>query len=143
MALLQLGKYPEADQVADDLRAATGDDPEWMAKIGLAYSRFGRWERGAAVLERVIAKKPEFDAARVNYATALLNSSQVDRAIAVLTEGVRRNPRFPAFQLNLGHAFEKAGRVPEAIRAFKIYLQSYSNDAKIADKVRELETGKK
>lgn len=141
MALLQLGKLPEAEKVAEELRSATHDDPEWMAKIGLSYSRLGMWPKGAAVLEGVIRAKPDFDAARVNYATALMNSDQVEKAIAVLNDGLKRNPRFPTFQLNLGHAFEKAGRVPEALRAYKAYLASQPGDARVAEKVRTLEKG--
>lgn len=141
MALLQLGKIPEAERAAEELRAATKDDPEWMAKIGFSYNRLGMWPKGAAVLEGVIRTKPDFDAARVNYATALMNSDQAEKAIAVLNEGVRRSPGFAPFQLNLGYAFEKARRIPEAVRAFKSYLQKEPGDARIAEKVRLLEKG--
>jgi choline-sulfatase len=109
------------------------DDPKTLVALNEAFytaineEAAGRRDQAVAALRSVIARRPDFLAARTS-AAAMLEHDRPSEAIALL-QAAPDVEASAAAQAELGLAFEAAGRLPEAARCLERAVELGNDDA--------------
>lgn len=121
--LVRLGRVPEA---LPHLEAAVAADArKWAYRFNLARARGqgGDWI-GAAADYRVAAELfPDDHVTLYNLGRALQRSGDDAGAAVALERAVALAPDEPSFLLPLAASYEKLSRLPEAVRAYRQFLE--------------------
>ena len=76
-----------------------------------------------------------------NFARALIEKKKFDEAITYCRRATRAEPENPLTWLNLAYAYKEVRKAPEAVTAFKTYLQKKpdaQNKKEIEDEIHYL-----
>lgn len=94
-AVNRLGKLKAA---ADELAAMPPQGPQFLTRVGQAYTMLGAHDRAEVFLRRAADAMPDSGPAQYNVAAALIFLGRFDEAKARLLEAVRLEPRhYPAY----------------------------------------------
>jgi protein O-GlcNAc transferase len=89
---LRRGDSAAALALAEQLRAASADDPDVLAHLGLALKASGRLPEAVAALEASVARRPDHAATLVNLARSLRENGQRQRALHTFKQALAQAP---------------------------------------------------
>lgn len=101
------------------LKQSTKRDAEGYYKLGLAYSRLGRFSDAVTNLKKAVAINPENENFHFILGKTYLQQKRYAEAINEFKETVHRNPIHWEGTYYLGVAYQKEGCANEAIEVFK------------------------
>ena len=117
VALLQSGRYAQAEQRARELVALHPDSGVAWKALGVALER--QRKDALSVMQRAAALLPEDAEVHANLGAALLASGRHTEAIASLRRAVQLRPDDADGLSNLGNALRLAGRTDEALASYQ------------------------
>ena len=91
----------------------------------------------AAILESLVSRYPDEEAAYWALSPAYMRLSEPLKALAILERGVTALPRAGAIYNHYGYALLEAGRYPEGIRAFEAYARLRPDEPNPHDSLAE------
>ncbi len=110
-----------AELAERSLRAAVAENPsnlEALYFLGALLAQGGQPAEGAAMLEKVRARRPDLWGASYYLGKAKLAVNRPAEAVPLLEEAARRSPREAAVHYQLARALQAAGRGAEARQVF-------------------------
>lgn len=114
--LRSLGKIEEALKLFEEIGEALGDDHLFLNNWGNALVAAGHPSKGADVLKRALAFRPDSDFVRSNLVRALVADKRAAEAVDTLMSGPG-DPERIEIAADLGNALLDAKRYEEAVRA--------------------------
>lgn len=140
LAVLQMGKKEYAAAVTL-LRQALEKEPEALhplLNLGISLNYLAQHQEAIKPLRHVLQQSPDFIVAHVHLGIALLETDQATEAESHLVRGkVARGLEQALAYLYLGKLYAQVGNVPEAVAAWKSYLQIDPNSPN-AERIRAL-----
>lgn len=142
-AHLVSGKINEAiDTYRKAAALKNGQCPECFQMIGQIYFQTSQYKEAAAEFRRVVALKPENEAAMSNYLGVALYLQDDKKVLPEAIDAFQRaielsGDQIPKARYNRAHALMKAGRTQEGVAEFKRYLE-IEPDAETAEEVRAI-----
>jgi tetratricopeptide (TPR) repeat protein len=140
--LLRLGRFAEAEKVADTAVAAFPKDRVFRDLQGTIQFSQGHYARAEAYFRQSIQIEPDAVVAYANLSAALLRQEKPNDALAVLQQGLQIRPS-GALYTNLGNVLFNRGDYVGAAAAFeraasaaKGYALNYLRWANLADTLR-------
>ncbi len=118
-----LGKY---DQAVADYNRALEIDPQYAGAYynrGCAYLKTRQYERAMADFDRTLKIKPKYAGAFHNRGIAHFLQGQYLWALADCRRALEINPRLAEAHLIQAQVLEELGKEPEAVAAYKKFLQ--------------------
>lgn len=119
VALMQRGRYDDAERIFAPLLAQSVSFPPLLHFAGLNAIELDRGEEGLALLRRSMALAPTDAAFRANLATALIRLKGFDEAEPLLRAMRREDPRNPKTAFALANLLHLTARDGEAITHWK------------------------
>jgi tetratricopeptide (TPR) repeat protein len=115
----------------DAIAALTGDtlhpgEPTAGIDLARAYDAAGQAEKAVAVLQPLLAQRPDLTRARVVLAEALARQGQPDQALRQLDTALQRDPRSPLPPLLKGRILAARGQYAAAEEALTLALKRMS-----------------
>ncbi len=98
---------------------ANGNNPRHSVRLAVYLEESGKIDDAIAVLEKVLARRPDFDKARYRLALFVEKKNDWAKMLEVSREGVRYHPDEPFYRFLYGESLLRAGRTDEAIEMFK------------------------
>jgi protein O-GlcNAc transferase len=120
---LRRGDSGSALALAEQLRAASDDDPEVLAHLGLALKACGRLAEAVAALEASLAKRPEHAATLVNLARSLREHGERARAVHTFKQALAHSPGDPALWSMLSNTERELGDAHAALASAQRALE--------------------
>ena len=123
--LRSLGYASGGRAAPNDAPRTSADDPKRLLDLDRRYEEAlkrtgaGDFAQAQALLEGVIATRPDFAVAYLNLASVFLASGQPGRAVALLEAAAARGISTPELQGRLGSAYLAAGDAPRAVAALE------------------------
>jgi len=114
--LSETGQAPRAIKV---LEGSTGDDPDALLALGIAYGTAGRAQDAMRTFRHVLDVSPTSGLAYQNIATLQETAGDHRAAEASLRQALALDPKLPGAYTTLGVVLSRTGRTPEAIEAWK------------------------
>jgi len=127
--LLQAGRADEAEAVLDRVLAQTPDQPDALHLRGMARGRLGRFEAGAADLERAAGLHPQPHAVWSNLGNLRRRAGDPVAAIEAYRQALQLMPGFVDARFNLGVALYESGEADAAREAFEGVLAAMPQHA--------------
>ena len=125
----QMGHADEAVAELCKLVAAFPDSGEAHYNLGNAYGRHFRYKEARVEYEQTLRLDPDFNAARLSLAKALLEMGEDTAAIPIVQDYIRRAPGDYEGYLMLGQAYRRQGDLAKAAehlgRAVELKPDSY------------------
>lgn len=122
-------RYHEAAGVCQDVLEANPDHPPALALLGAILGHRGDLGRGAALLERAIAKDASNAAWYSNLSGLYRMLYRAQDAVAAAQQAVRLRPDQARFHVNLGKALVDNGERDAALTAFMLGLGREASNA--------------
>lgn len=125
LGAMYLGKedYQSAEKIYRDAADYADDDAEAQASYGGILGVLKDWSKCAERYARAAALEPTNAKYRLDQARCLQRLGQPADALAVLDEAVRLAPLDAAIRMAMGDAYRDLGRKPEAIEAYKRFIE--------------------
>jgi tetratricopeptide (TPR) repeat protein len=134
LALMQMGKSPEAIGEYEQALRIEPNLAEAHNNLGLALVRLGNIEEAAQQFEQAVQIKPDYAEAHYNLALTSLRQGKIEEGIRHLRQAVRTRPDYAEAYNDLGWALLQAGKASEAIeqcrQALRIrpdYVEAHNN----------------
>ncbi len=103
-ALINAGRFQEAIDQLEPLRAEHPDDPALTTNLSIAYRNVGRTEEAFQLLLDGLETDPDFFGYHLNISAAYQRKGDIERALHHLDRTIEINP-------TLGTAYERRGRL--------------------------------
>jgi tetratricopeptide (TPR) repeat protein len=131
---LAAGRYDEAAQLYEQLRAADPSIAEVYGRLGLAYFQQGKFEQAVPALQQALKLKPSLPNTDVLLAMSMSELGQYDKALDGLERGFRRSSD-PALKrmagLQLQRAYTGLRRDDKAVAVALELERLYPNDPEV------------
>ena len=111
------GRPDDANAVIAEFRGAETGTPEARLRAAEQLERRGAWEEAADAWVEILAEDPENVIYRLRYATALVNSGDVEGGRSVLVDLTRDRPGEISAWYLLSQVEEQAGKIEAAEQA--------------------------
>ena len=123
---LQLGEWKQVIALLDPLLERDPENPAILYMIGTALMRDRQYQRGQAVLDRILRRG---DSAEAHLVLAIASREANDDLAAEkeLRKALELNPRLPTANAMLGDVLVKIGDAPAAIEALRRELEINPN----------------
>ncbi|MBN8762966.1 MAG: tetratricopeptide repeat protein [Thiobacillus sp.] len=118
-ALLQAGRYAEAEKLGQALRLRPGKSAQAAYLLGMAVLLQGRPEDAVPHLRRAVEHDGAMAPALYNLGFALERLERLDEALAAYRRTLAAAPNLADAHNNLGNVLQKLGRHDEALTAFE------------------------
>jgi hypothetical protein len=122
-------RYHEAAGICQDVLDTSPDHPPALALLGAILGHRGDLVRGAALLERAIAKDGSNAAWYSNLSGLYRMQYRTQEAVAAAGQAVRLRPDQARFHVNLGKALVDHGARDAALTAFMLALGREASNA--------------
>lgn len=98
---------------------ANGNNPRHSVRLAVYLEEAKRVDEAIAVLEKVLARRPDFVKARYRLALFLEKKNDWVKMLEVSREGVRYHPDEAFYRFLYGESLVRAGRIDEGVEMFK------------------------
>ncbi len=98
---------------------ANGNNPRHSVRLAVYLEEAGRIDEAIAILDKVLARRPDFAKARYRLALFLEKKNDWARMLEVAHEGVRYHPEESFYLFLYGESLLRAGRIDEGVEVFK------------------------
>ena len=122
-ALVGLGKIDEAIPRFERATALAPDKWAYHFNLAHASSQLLLWDRAVAEYRRAAALSPTDFATQFDLALALHKKGDDNAAVVEFEKAAKSAPADSKVQVLLGITLEKVGRIPDAIRAYRRFLE--------------------
>lgn len=109
ISLYDQGQYDKARALLNALQLQKPDDPRLRHLLAICNFRLGETAHTVADLQSLVVENPELALARVDCATILIETGEIEKAILLLREGHGLYPDDPLIGLNLCIAYAQTG----------------------------------
>lgn len=100
-SLFQLGSYPQAAGILEELEAALGQQGDYLSLYGATCRRMGQLQRAEQLLAKALQLAPKALDVRNNYANLLIDLGRDHEARAMLEELLQEQPTYQDARANL------------------------------------------
>jgi arylsulfatase A-like enzyme/Flp pilus assembly protein TadD len=114
-----LSETGQAARAITVLEGSTGDEPDALLALGIAYGTAGRSQEAMRTFRRVLEVDPASGLAYQNIATLQETAGDHRAAEASLRQALSIDPKLPGAYTTLGVVLSRTGRTHEAIDAWK------------------------
>ncbi len=98
---------------------ANGNNPRHSVRLAVYLEEAKRIDEAIAILDKVLARRPDFAKARYRLALFLEKKNDWGRMLEVAREGVRYHPEEAFYRFLYGERLLRVGRVDEGVEMFK------------------------
>ncbi len=116
------GRLAEAESTYQGILQADPDQPDALHLSGVIAHQTGENHAAVDLINRALARRPDFAEARNNLGNALLALDQPVEAIASYLKALALRPDYAEAQNNLGNALLAQGKPDEAVISFEMAL---------------------
>lgn len=96
-----------------------GHNPRHYVRLAVYLEEAGQIDEAIAVLERVLARRPDFVKARYRLVLFLEKKNDWGKMLEVSREGVRYHPEEAFYRFLYGESLLRAGRIDEGLEVFR------------------------
>ncbi len=101
-----------------NIALANGNNPRHSVRLAVYLEEAGRMEEAIAVLDDVLARRPDFTKARYRLVLFLEKKNDWDKMLVVSREGMLQHPEEPFYRFLYGESLLRAGRIDEGVEVF-------------------------
>jgi tetratricopeptide (TPR) repeat protein len=130
-ALFSEGDLAPAEQVVREYLLRHGDDVEAMRLLARIGMELDVLDDAEVLLEAVLRRAPDYDAARHDYATTLLRRYQPARALAELDKLLHKHPQNYLWRTTYANAVVGIGDHKRALELYRQLLPEAANPAEV------------
>ena len=94
-------------------------NPRQIVRLAVYMEEDGRSEEAIAMLDDVLARRPDFTKARFRLVMFLEKTGQWERMLSVSRAGMEHSPRDAIYHFFYGESLMRAGRTEEALQVFR------------------------